>query len=396
VNAEIRWLLPLLLVSSIALTACAGRAAAPAPRAPATQPPPPAPARPIIGAIVPQSGSPALVQYGDLVLQGVRLAVDSASPTAPRLVVLDDGGDAERDPELVRQLTARGAVAVIGPLLSPGLASAARARGDTALVLISPTASSVPAGLRNTYSLNVPDEEGVAALARWAAQGGVTRVALMYPQTGEYSEKAQAFASAFRAASGTIALDVPYDSGTTTFRTQLRRVADASPEGLAVFAPERDVRQLAPQIAYYGVSGKGLRIFGGENWTGEEILRLVSPRYTNGVVACTPLVRESPAAAWQDFSRLYESTYKRTLDTPFPALGYDAARLILSALPRGRSAPRPGDVARRLAGLRGFRGATGALVVKGGALVREPFLVRIEEGHLVPLVTPTTEGGGGR
>ena len=390
-----RRLRPLLVVGMVALAACAGTARAPAPRPTVPPPPPPAPARPLIGVVVPQSGSPALVQYGDLVLQGVRLALDSASRTGPELLVLDDGGDAERDPELLRQAAARGAVAVIGPLLSPGLAGAARARADTALVLISPTASTVPRGLPNVYSLNVPDEEGMAALARWAVREGATRMALLYPQMAEFAAKAQAFSAAFRAARGTIVADVPYDSGTTTFRLPLRRVADASPEGLAVFAPERDVRQLAPQIAYYGVSGKGLRIFGGESWTGEEILRLVDPRYTNGVVASTPLVRESPAAGWQDFARLYETRYKRTLDTPFPALGYDAARLILDALPH-RSAPRAEEVARRLATLRGFRGATGVLAVKGGALVREPFLVRIEEGHVVPLVTPTTEGAATR
>ncbi len=392
-RSRMRGLWPALL---IALSACAGAARPPVARPPATVPPPPAPARPVIGVVVAQSGSPALVQYGELVMQGVRLAVDSASPTAPELVVLDDGGDAERDPELVRQLAARGAVAVIGPLLSPGLAGAARARSDTALVLISPTASTIAPGLPNTYSLNVPDEEGVAALARWAASAGVTRVALLYPRMAEFQEKARAFAAALRGARGSIVADVPYESGMTTFQTPLRQVAEAAPEGLAVFAPERDVRQLAPQIAYYGVSGRGLRLLGGENWTGEEILRLVAPRYTNGVVASTPLVRESAAAAWQDFTRLYESTYKRTLDTPFPALGYDAARLVLSALPRGRSVPRPVDVARRLAALRGFRGATGVLAVKRGALVRQPFLVRIEEGRLVPLETPTTEGGADR
>ncbi len=384
---------PLIFLGAGVLSACAGRA--PAPAAP-PQPPPPAAvvARPVIGVVVPQSGSPALVQYGELVMQGIRLAVDSASTTGPRLVVLDDGGDAERDPELVRQLAAQGAVAVIGPLLSPGLASAARARSDTALVLISPTASTVAPGLPNIYSLNVPDEEGVAALARWGARDGVTRVALLYPRMAEFDEKARAFASAFRAAGGTVAAEVPYDSGMTTFKDPLKRVADASPEGLAVFAPERDVRQLAPQISYYGLAGKGLRLFGGENWTGEEILRLVDPRYTNGLVASTPLVRESPAAAWQELTRLYESTYRRTLDTPFPALGWDAARLVLSALPRGRTA-RPADVAVRLAALKGFRGATGVLALKGGAIVREPFLVRIQDGHLLPLETPTTEGGAG-
>ncbi len=386
-------LLPLLFLSAGVLGGCAGRAPAPSP--PSQPPPPPvAAARAIIGVVVAQSGSPALVQYGELVLQGIRLAVDSASTTGPRLVVLDDGGDPERDPELVRQLAAQGAVAVIGPLLSPGLAAAARARSDTALVLISPTASTVAPGLPHIYSLNVPDEEGAAALARWAAHTGVTRIALLYPRMVEFQEKARVFAAAYRAARGTVVAEVPYDSGMTTFRDPLRRLSDASPEGLAVFAPERDVRQLAPQISYYGLAGKGLRLFGGENWTGEEILRLVDPRYTNGLVASTPLVRESPAAAWQEFARLYETTYRKTLDTPFPALGWDAARLVLSALPRGRH-PRPEDVARRLAGLKGFRGATGVLALKGGVVVREPFLVRIEEARLVPLVTPTTEGGAG-
>jgi len=398
-SGTLRRLRPLLFLSAVSLGAatlgaCAGRAAVPAP--PPPQPPPPQPpARAVIGVVVPQSGSPALVQYGDLVLQGIRLAVDSTSATSPRLVVLDDAGDPERDPELVRQLAAQGAVAVIGPLLSSGLAGSARARSDTALVLISPTASTVAPGLPNVYSLNVPDEEGATALARWAAQTGVTHVALLFPRMAEFQEKAQAFASAFRAAGGTIAAEVPYDSGMTTFRDPLKRVGDAAPEGLAVFAPERDVRQLAPQISYYGLAGKGLRLFGGENWTDEEILRLVDPRYTNGLVASTPLVRESPAAAWQEFARVYESAYRRTLDTPFPGLGWDAARLVLSALPRGRG-PRPEDVARRLAGLKGFRGATGVLALKAGALVREPFLVRIEEGRLVPLETPATEGGGGR
>lgn len=382
------------LFASLALACARGGAPAPAPPAPVRLPP--VAARAVIGAILPQSGSPALEQYGALVLEGIRLALDSVAlggRTAPELVVLDDAGDAERDPALVKQLEARGAVAIIGPLLSQGVLSGARSRGDTTLVLISPTASSIPPGLRNTYTLNQPDLEGVSELARFAVRDGVRRFALLYPRVGEYEGKAHAFGSALRAGGGVVVADVPYDSGTTTFRTQLRRIETASPAGLAVFAPERDVRQLAPQIAYYGLSGRGLRLFGGENWTGEEILRLVDARYTNGVVASTPLVRESSGAGWQDFSRRYEQAYRRTLDTPFPALGYDAARLVMSALPAARSAPRRADVARRLASLRGFRGATGVLAVRAGAVVRQPFIVRIEEGKLVPLVMPTTEGG---
>lgn len=378
-----------LLLSMAIMAACGTRGEAP-PRAPApSREPPPPPARPVLGVVLPQSGSPALEQYGQLVLEGVRLALQAAGVGAPELVVLDDGGDAARDPGLVAQLEGRGAVAIIGPLLSPGLAASANARRDSMLVLVSPTASTVPADLPNVYTLNQPDTEGARALARYAVRDGARRLAMLYPRMEEYEQKAGAFAAALRTAGGTVLADVPYDSGTTTFRAQLRRIATANPDGLVVFAPERDVRQLAPQISYYGVSGKGLKLYGGENWTSEEILRLVDAKYTNGVVACTPLVRESGAAAWQDFTALYESAYKRTLDTPFPALGYDAARMVLSAMGRGR--PRPAEVARVLARLHGFRGATGILVTGPGGLTRQPFLVRIEDGKLVPVETPQTQ-----
>jgi len=384
------WVRRLLPLAATIVTACAPAARAPAPVTP--PPPPPPPARAVIGAILPQSGSPALQQYGELVLQGVRLALDSGTArwtNPPQLVVLDDAGDAERDAALLGQLERQRAVAVIGPLLSAGVASAARARADTALAVVSPTASSLAPGLRNTYSLNQPDAEGFAALGRFAARTGIARVALLYPRIPESTGQAQAFAAALRAAGGTVVADVPYDSGTNTFKAELKRVADANPDGLFVPAPERDVRQLAPQISYYGVSARNLRILGGPAWTSDEILRLVSARYTNGVIAVTPLLRESPAAGWQEFARLYEGTYKRTLDTPFPALGYDAARLVLLGL--SRTQPRRADIAHRLAGLQAFRGATGVLAARAGTIVREPFIVRIDAGKLVPLETPITQ-----
>ena len=187
---------------------------------------------------------------------------------------------------------------------------------------------------------------GAAALASYAARQGVTRMALLYPNVEEFQTKARAFEAAFRAAGGTVVADVPYDSGTTTFRAPLKRVETGNPDGLYVAAPERDVRQLAPQLSYYGITGKGLRVFGGESWTSDEILRLVPARYTNGTVASTPLVQESAVAGWQEFAKLYEGRYRKSLDTPFPGLGYDAARLLLSVLPRTRT--RPADVARRL------------------------------------------------
>src|SRR6185436_17483985 len=112
-------------------------------------------------------------------------------------------------------------------------------------------------------------------------------------------------------------------------------------------------------------------------------------KYINGIVAITPLLKSSPDVGWKDFVTLYEQSQRRTLDNPYPALGFDAANLILSATPpRARAA----EVSRRLAIVQGFRGATGILNIRNGAVVRTPFVVRINDGQLVPAERSRTEG----
>lgn len=357
---------------------------------PAREPEPSAAERPaVLGVVLPLSGSPYLKQYADLVLEGVQLAVEEGEQggrSRVELVVLDDGGDPARSSALVRELESRGAVAVIGPVLSTGVAAAAGARSDSSLALLSPTASEVPAGQAHVYSLNVSDEEGGVALAEYAVAAGLRRVALLYPKLPDFERQARAFAAALTARGGQVVADVPYDSGTTTFEQPLKQIGERSPDAIYIPAPERDVRQIAPQIEYYGVRQLGVQVLGSEAWTREEVRRLVDPRYLEGVVAATPLLQTSSEVGWREFVVLYEQRYRRTLDNPFPALGYDATRLVLEAL-RSGGAERA-EVARRIAETRGLRGSTGILSVQAGRLVRRPFLVRIQGRELVPI------GGG--
>jgi branched-chain amino acid transport system substrate-binding protein len=352
------------------------------------QPPPPPRPEPVpvaaagvIGVLLPQTGAASLSQYGRLVLEGVRLAADEHRAAGGRveLAILDDAGDASRDAELLGQLEQQGAAAIIGPLLSEGIIRAAANRRDTTLVLVSPTASEDPVA-HNAFSLNTSDTNGPVALAAYARASGWTRVALLHPRTGEYAGHAQSFADAARAAGIRVVTDVAYDSGTTTFAPQVRTLIAATPEAVYISASERDIRQLAPQLEYYGLTRRPIRILGNEAWTSDEVLRLVDAKHINGVVASTPLNKASASAGWRDFVALYEKTHRRTLDNPYPALGYDAARLLLHALESGR---RPRDVARGLQSARELRGATGILSVQGGRIVRRPFIVRIQDRQLI-------------
>jgi branched-chain amino acid transport system substrate-binding protein len=313
------------------------------------------------------------------VLQGIRLGI--AGGERIELVVVDDGGDPAAAARLIPELERRGVVAVIGPLLSEGLMRAGQARSAADLVVISPTASDMPLRAANVYSLNAGDLEGARSLARYAAGRGLRQVALLYPGNPDFRATAVAFRDALLEAGGRVTVDVGYMDGTTTFAEQMRRIRDSGAQAVYIAASERDVRQIAPQIEYYGLGD--MQILGSEAWTSDEVLRSMAPRLLEGVIAATPMLPTSGDIGWNDFVGRYEAAHRRTLDNPYPALGFDAMRLIVQALQGGRN--QSADVARGLAAMREYRGATGILSTQNGELVRRPFIVRIQGGRPVPI-----------
>ena len=68
-----------------------------------------------------------------------------------------------------------------------------------------------------------------------------------------------------------------------------------------------------------------------------------------------------------------------------PAIGYDAALLLLEALRRG--SPTPGPIVEALEGLEDVEGATGVFSVVNGRVLRRTQVVRVEERTLTPIPT---------
>src|SRR5690606_34740949 len=120
-----------------------------------------------------------------------------------------------------------------------------------------------------------------------------SRVGLLYPETPEYRRQAEVFRDHLVRGGGAVISEVTYAPGTTTFATQLQVLADAAPDAVFIPVPERDARQIAPQITYYGLADTGTRILGGEGWSGDAILDGVPARYLEGIVATAALYRPS-------------------------------------------------------------------------------------------------------
>lgn len=387
----------------------------------------PATAPPLVGAVLPRSGASVLVRYADYLLEGIELAIRQAEERQGRsveLVVVDDAGGT-RTREAVRELERRGALAIIGPLLPRQLPEAAGARTDPGLVLISPTVQQSPSW-SETYSLNTGDPRGARELGRYAADAGLTQAAFLYARTPDLEAKARAFALEFEARGGRIQAMVPYDSGTTTFGDHMEAILErvrsggpgamirlegdsiwadtlslnraegvgarpgaggSQPFALFVAAPQRDVPKIAPQVSFYGLHSAGVQLFGDEAWASAEVRRLVPDRDLEGVIAASPFPPDrAQTSADPAFVSLYEDTYRRSLDNPLPALGYDAANLVMQALPNRLLSAAA--LSRRFDLLAGIRGATGLLSVRGNQVVRRPYLVRIVDGALVPAPPP--------
>jgi ABC-type branched-subunit amino acid transport system substrate-binding protein len=337
----------------------------------------------VLGVLLPRTGPPSLVRFAAEVEEGVRAAVASARwPGRLEVIVQDDRGTADGAAAGMVALEEAGAVAVVGPLDEPELTSAVRARRRP-IPILSPTAPGTGAAQENVYTLGGLDLEGARALARWSAASGLLRVVLLHPR-GEPEQEAQAFEDALRAQGGAVLGRFVYDRGTTYFETQMRAVEALRPDALVLPIPAEDVATVAPQVSFIGLDTLDIRVLGTAGWTRDDVLARVSQRHTDGVVAVTA---DPPADGEGDGMRAlvaaYEELYRRTLRSGVPAVGYDAASLLLDALRSG--ARTPAAVAASLDRIDTFAGATGQLGVEGGRITRRHQVVCVQDRTLLPV-----------
>ncbi|MBW3534472.1 MAG: penicillin-binding protein activator [Gemmatimonadetes bacterium] len=340
--------------------------------------------RALLGGLLPAGGSPALRQYASLVEEGLRAAMTTSRVTGVLdLQVADGGGDPSASAAGLTDLASAGAVGVVGPL-QPGTFEAAAAARPSPIPMISPTSPSVPAGARHVYTLLGPDAGAARELARWAVGAGLRRVVVVHSLDPVSRLEAAAFGRAFRDAGGAVLRALSYAPGSTSFADMIATAGRLRPDAVVLPVPAEDVEILAPQITFFGLDTLGIHVLGTGAWTDDEVRRSVTARHLDGVVAASPEAPgTSPSAGYARFVEAYESTHRKTLRSPVPALGYDAAALLLEALATG--ARSPDDVARALEDMEPFQGATGVLSVEDGRIVREHHVVCLRAGELLPV-----------
>lgn len=354
------------------------------------------PQDPVIGAVLPLSGSPSNREYTRLFLEGVEVAAELARRAGWRVefLVEDNRGTGSGSERAVAALVSRGAVAILGPLAAGNMESAVRAAPGT-VAFLSPTARRLPFGRRGVYSMGAGDPGAGRALAAAVRRAGYREAVVVHLRSPGDALEANAFQDAFRDSGGFVRRTMQYEPGTTTFDVELREVEAVVPEVLVVAAPASDVELLAPQIAFFGLDTLDIQVAGTAAWTTPSVLEAVARRHTDSVIAVSasdPRAVFDPASA---FVRAYEQHFRRTLVSPVPAAGFDLFRMALAAYGDGVRTSR-GTVAS-FERLDRFRGATGTYSHVYGRIEREFFPVRILEGRVHPfeatLTAPTDTVG---
>lgn len=363
-----------------------------------------------IGVVLPLSGPPALAEFAAQVAEGIEIAAATVlgQGYSVELLVRDDEGDPALTAEAVAELDALGVHGIVGLLQDDDLLNAAEVRSRD-FPLVSPTARSADRAGASVYSLEGADQQAASEVAAYAVSRAFQRIAIIMPQTAAADAEARAFEQTAAMLGMEVVGRFEYEAGATFFEPQIGAARDAlrareladlalaeddtlhmellEPAAIFMPIPPEDVEFLAPQAIHFGLDTLAIELLGTTGWTDPGVLQAVDDRLTTGVVATAAIGVAEGTEGEARFREAYESYFQQTLFGATPAIGYDAALLLLEALRPGRIAPE--QLRAAFEALEGVDGATGSYSVIGGSVARATRLVRIQDRVPVPILPDT-------
>jgi ABC-type branched-subunit amino acid transport system substrate-binding protein len=283
------------------------------------------------------------------------VAAGSLGADAPRVRIEDGEGAAAK--AAVARLVDDGVLAILGPTDGASVDAAAAEAASRGIPLLSFAARADERPAAGTYVFHVMHsaEARARALAARAVTAGVTRFAILRPNSGYGAAVGKAFADAVVAAGGSIVDEQEYAAGTKSFAGLVKKLG-GSWQG--VFVPDQadKVALVAPALAAAGLiarpagtknvaGGRPIVLLSTAEGVGEGYLREAG-RYSAGALFAPGYFPGAVDELGGDLERrFFEDTGKTP--TAIEAYAYDALRLCAALVADG--ARTRGDLARRLA-----------------------------------------------
>ena len=291
-----------------------------------------------VGGIAPLTG--AVANYGLLVQNGVNTYIDEINENGGidgkkvEIEWMDDTGDAVEATNAYNTLVSDGVAAIIGPVTTtPTLAVASLAAKDNMpMITASATAYAVTDAGSNVFRACFLDPYQAGIMAEYAVNSlGAKTAAILYDNTDSYfiglyegfTEKAKELGLEI-VATETAA------SGDADYTAQLTKIADADPDVVFVCYYYEDAALILRQAK--NDVGVEATLIGADSWSGIGAQLEDEPTLLDGTAYCDSFYADDDDETVKSFVTRFTDSHNGTAPQGFNALGYDAAKIMITAI----------------------------------------------------------------
>lgn len=295
-----------------------------------------------IGGIAPLTG--AVANYGFLVQDGVNTYIDEINENGGingkkvEIEWMDDTGDAVEATNAYNTLVSDGVCAIIGAVTTtPTLAVAALAAKDNMpMITASATAYAVTDSGDNVFRSCFLDPYQAGIMAEYAyTELGAKTAAVLYDNTDSYFiglyegfvSKAEELGLEIVAAESAV-------SGDADYTAQLTKIAEAEPD-VTFICYYYETAALVLRQAAYDV-GLECTMIGADSWSGIGVQLEDDPSLLNNTAYCDSFYAGDEDEAVQNFVARFTAA-QGVEPAGFNALGYDAAKIMVTAIANAAS-----------------------------------------------------------
>lgn len=286
-----------------------------------------------IGGIGPLTGENAM--YGVPTMNGIKLAVSEHETVLDKklqFIDLDDKADVTEAVNNYNKLIDNSkAVAIIGAVTSQPSASVATAAAKNNTPMITPTGTALDI---TTYGENIfracyTDPFQGKVMATFAQKSlKVKTASIIYNRDSDYSVGLmEAFKETFEANGGKVLKSEGYSGTDKDFKSQLTSIASDKPEVLFVPDYYAKVALIAKQVKDVGLETV---LLGADGWDSVHSI-VEDPSLIEGAFFCNHFSTDDKDPVVQEFVNKYKEKYGEAPNA-FAALGYDAAKIMISAM----------------------------------------------------------------
>ena len=318
--------------------------------------------------------------FGQSTHLGIQLAVDEVKSAggingkALTLVTEDDASKPDQAQSVVTKLiTQDKVVAMLGEVASTRSMRGGAVCQQNNIPMISPSSTNPRVTQVGTYVFRVcfTDDFQGAVDARFAYDQGYRKVAVFKDLKSDYSVGfSDVFSKEFAKLGGRVTTTQSYQSGDTDFKAQLNSLKAGQPDAVLVPGYYTEMGTIARQAKDVGLN---VPLLGGDGWDSPQLVPGAGTALEGSFFADHYFSTELKDPATQAFVEAFKAKNGKDPDA-LAALGYDAAKVLIDAIKRAKSADGPG-IRDALAETKDFPGVTGKISIDSNRNARKSALV---------------------